>query len=182
MAPTSGPQADSSKALNVGVAAHITAASEGGARYNPALSSEERRQPDNGIWLCPNCAKLIDNDASRFPEDVLRAWKTIAEDRALTSIGKTATPIVESEPQRALRAILPWNGKRIKLTQMNTGKAALMLGSVASSDFVQLFECTEFHVRVGKPDNEGWSRRIPLADIKVCFDEHDCLELQVPRF
>jgi hypothetical protein len=42
---TSGPQSDSAKALNVGVAAHITAASEGGQRYNPALSSEERRHP-----------------------------------------------------------------------------------------------------------------------------------------
>src|SRR6266496_4515893 len=36
-AVTSGPQSNSAKALNVGVAAHISAASEGGQRYNPSL-------------------------------------------------------------------------------------------------------------------------------------------------
>ena len=51
--------------------------------------SEERRHPDNGIWLCPTCAKLIDNDASRFTAKLLRPWKEIAEDRAFCSIGKT---------------------------------------------------------------------------------------------
>jgi hypothetical protein len=43
---TSGPQSNPSKALNVGVAAHITAAAEGRARYNPSLSSEQRRDAD----------------------------------------------------------------------------------------------------------------------------------------
>jgi len=181
-APTSGPQDDPFKVLNVGVAAHITAASEGGARYNPEFTSEERRHPDNGIWLCQNCAKLIDNDASQFPERLLRAWKTMAEHRALTLIGKTATTVLEFEPQRKLRALLPWKGKDVKLTQMNTGKAAFLLGSVRSVDSVQLLNCTEHHVRVGKPGNEGWSRSIPLADVEICFDEHECLELQVPHF
>lgn len=90
-APTSGPQLDSAKALNIGVAAHITSASPGGPRYNPSLTSEQRCHADNGIWLCQNCAKLIDNDVARFSEKLLRAWKTVAEDRALNAIGKTAT-------------------------------------------------------------------------------------------
>jgi len=93
---TSGPQTNSAKALNVGVAAHIAAAAEGGQRYNASLSSEERRHQDNGIWLCQTCAKLIDSDASRYTEKLLRAWREIAEDRALHSIGKTARPVPES--------------------------------------------------------------------------------------
>jgi hypothetical protein len=36
--PTSGPQEDPSKAVNVGVAAHITAASPNGPRYDPSLT------------------------------------------------------------------------------------------------------------------------------------------------
>lgn len=88
---TSGPQSDSTKALNVGVAAHITAASDGGPRYNPSLLSEERRHSDNGIWLCQTCAKLIDNDPSEFTENLLRAWREVAEHRARCSIGKTAS-------------------------------------------------------------------------------------------
>lgn len=88
---TSGPQVDPSKALNVGVAAHITAASPGGPRYNPALKPEERSHFTNAIWLCQNCAKLVDNDAIRFTEDLLRRWKHEAEDEALSWIGKTAS-------------------------------------------------------------------------------------------
>jgi hypothetical protein len=87
---TSGPQDDPAKALNVGVAAHITAAAQGGPRYDSLLTSEERCHPDNGIWLCQTCAKLVDNDTSQFPVDLLRAWKTIAEHDARSRIGKTA--------------------------------------------------------------------------------------------
>jgi hypothetical protein len=88
--PTSGPQTNQSKALNIGVAAHITAASVGGPRYDPAIPSDERKHANNAIWLCQNCAKLIDNDAARFPVEELRLWKTAAESKALAQIGKTA--------------------------------------------------------------------------------------------
>ena len=63
---TSGPQADPAKAVNIGVAAHITAASQGGPRYDPELTSEERGSIDNTIWLCQTCAKLIDSDEPRY--------------------------------------------------------------------------------------------------------------------
>ena len=87
-AVTSGPQVDPTKALNLGVAAHITAASPGGPRYDATLSLEQRSDPDNAIWLCQNCAKLVDNDPSQFPADRLREWKSNAEDEALASLGK----------------------------------------------------------------------------------------------
>src|SRR6266481_10006399 len=88
---TSGPQEDPTKAVNVGVAAHITAASPGGPRYDPDLLPEERSGPGNGIWLCQNCAKLIDNDPTRFTVDLLQKWKTAAESEARKRVGKTGT-------------------------------------------------------------------------------------------
>lgn len=39
--PTSGPQQDPAKSVNVGVAAHITAAAKGGSRYDSLLSKED---------------------------------------------------------------------------------------------------------------------------------------------
>jgi hypothetical protein len=90
-ARTSGPQDDPSKAVNLGVAAHITAASPGGPRYDSSLSPEERSGHGNGIWLCQNCAKHIDNDPARYTVDVLRKWKTDAEAEAKHRVGKTAT-------------------------------------------------------------------------------------------
>ena len=87
---TIGPHSDPIKTVNVGVASHITAASQGGPRYDPSIFSEERQSINNGIWLCQVCAKLIDNDESRFTVKMLRQWKTQAEAAAQSEIeGRT---------------------------------------------------------------------------------------------
>jgi hypothetical protein len=87
---TTGPRTESHHILNIGVGAHITAASPGGARYDPSLTPQQRRSSENGIWLCQNCAKLIDNDQARYPADVVRAWKAEAEASALAELeGRT---------------------------------------------------------------------------------------------
>ncbi len=83
---TSGPQQDPGKSLNVGVAAHITAASIGGPRYDSRMSPQDRRSAANGIWLCQTCAKLIDNDILRYTTEKLRRWKSQAEHLALRDI------------------------------------------------------------------------------------------------
>jgi hypothetical protein len=81
--PTVGPHSSDSKATLVGEAAHISAASTGGPRFDPSMTDEERRLPDNGIWLCANCATEIDKDPARFPVSLLRQWKADAEEEAL---------------------------------------------------------------------------------------------------
>lgn len=73
---------------NVGVAAHITAASVGGPRFDSALTPEERQSIGNGIWLCQTHAKEIDDDEVGYPADLLRAWKKNAEEDARALIGK----------------------------------------------------------------------------------------------
>jgi hypothetical protein len=87
---TSGPQVDPAKAVNVGVAAHITAASEGGPRYDKGLTPDQRSDINNAIWLCQTCAKLVDNDPARYSTAELRRWKRVAERAALLRIGKSA--------------------------------------------------------------------------------------------
>ncbi|MBU4566175.1 MAG: hypothetical protein KMY53_05095 [Desulfarculus sp.] len=88
--PTTGPRSTSSAIINIGVAAHITAASSGGPRYNFQLSPTERQSAQNGIWLCQNCAKLIDNDELFFTVELLNRWKESAEGKALKAVkGKT---------------------------------------------------------------------------------------------
>jgi hypothetical protein len=96
-APTSGPQVANSKSMNVGVAAHITAAAQGGPRYEPSLSPDERARATNGIWLCQNCAKMVDNDPTRYSAELLRQWKLFAEQEALTQLGKPS-PTRPTEP------------------------------------------------------------------------------------
>jgi hypothetical protein len=79
--------------VNVGVAAHITAASPGGKRYDPCLSPEQRKHPNNAIWLCQYCAKLIDSDELRFTVSVLHGWKSAAEAEACARLAATATSL-----------------------------------------------------------------------------------------
>jgi hypothetical protein len=68
------------------VAAHITAAAVSGPRFDAALTVEQRRSVENGIWLCQNCAKLVDNDPARYSVRVLSEWKDRAEASALAEI------------------------------------------------------------------------------------------------
>jgi hypothetical protein len=87
---TSGPHKDVTRTVNVGVAAHITAASPGGSRYAPSLSVKQRKSAENGIWLCQKCAKLVDNDSTRYTVSVLEEWKQLAEEKAIHEIeGRT---------------------------------------------------------------------------------------------
>ena len=175
---TSGPQDDPSKALNIGVAAHITAASPGGPRYNDVLTPQQRSSAWNAIWLCQNCAKLIDNDVSMYPEDVVRAWKTLREHDARHSIGKTRTAPPETDSERKHRELSKWVGKRVMWVQMNTGRKAEMMGARSFNGVHSLvLECTEFFVKIR---GDGWDRAksIPLDNIKFGHDDKlDCLEI-----
>src|SRR5689334_10285637 len=78
---TIGPAETPGEAASVGEAAHITAASPGGPRYDTSLTADLRASYSNGIWMCSYHARLIDADES-FAVDTLRAWKRGAEARA----------------------------------------------------------------------------------------------------
>lgn len=79
---TSGPASDNLRAINVGTASHICAAAKGGPRYDENMTSDERKSPNNGIWLCNFCADLIDKDTNRYTVSLLHKWKTEAERNA----------------------------------------------------------------------------------------------------
>lgn len=83
---TTGPRSDGQRIVNIGVAAHITAASALGPRFDASLTAQQRRSLDNGIWLCQNCAKLVDNDPTRFSVEVLHGWKGLAESSTLAEL------------------------------------------------------------------------------------------------
>lgn len=90
---TMGPNSNAEKATNLGVAAHISAASPGGPRYDGSISNEARRSILNGIWLCQSCAKLIDSDPSRYTFQLITKWKMSAEEYAEAMLNrKTISP------------------------------------------------------------------------------------------
>ncbi len=104
--PTVGPHSEPGTFVKVGVAAHITAASPGGPRYDPSLTTEQRSDISNGIWLCCDCGKLIDSDEGKYTPDVLRKWKTDKELELDAQIRSgfvpnlNGPPLVVSSPMR----------------------------------------------------------------------------------
>ena len=83
---TVGPNQHAKKSTKIGEAAHITAAAAGGPRYDNTLTREERSHTENEIWLCSNCADLIDKDFENYPVSLLRQWKAEAEHQAYERI------------------------------------------------------------------------------------------------
>jgi len=62
-----------------------------GPRFDPQLSDAQRKNATNGIWLCQNCAKLIDSDLSVYTSASLLEWKASAERDAKSRIGRTVS-------------------------------------------------------------------------------------------
>lgn len=83
---TRGAGADKSDIINIGVAAHITAASKGGPRYDENMTIQERKSSENGIWLCQSCSKLIDSDVKRYTVAILKKWKELSEQLAVLEL------------------------------------------------------------------------------------------------
>ena len=84
--PTRGAASGDDRTINVGFAAHITAASSGGPRYDPTLTTAQRRHHRNGIWLCGTHGKLIDSDEPHFTVKELFKWKRLAERRSFQEV------------------------------------------------------------------------------------------------
>jgi hypothetical protein len=100
---TSGPQAHPRKTINIGVAAHITAAAPDGPRYAPKMATEERCGIENAIWLCQNCAKLIDNDSAQYTTDLLRRWRRLSEEAALLAVEAPRIGAIKTNDEDLIR-------------------------------------------------------------------------------
>jgi len=46
------------------------------------MTREQRRAPENGIWMCRTHGELIDDDEVRFAVTLLKQWRKRAERRA----------------------------------------------------------------------------------------------------
>jgi hypothetical protein len=97
---TIGANAEQDGSITIGVAAHICAASPGGPRYDSAQTQEARRAKANGIWLCQNCARLIDTDERKFTVELLVEWKCNAQERSFRELVAPAAGVATEEAAR----------------------------------------------------------------------------------
>lgn len=99
---TCGPAGKEDGIANVGNAAHITAASSGGPRYDPNLTPVERSSISNGIHLCSFCADLIDAKSGiDFSVEMLREWKSEHEKNITEEL---RNPFKKEQKNRQIRS------------------------------------------------------------------------------
>jgi hypothetical protein len=100
---TSGPTADTGRSINIGEAAHIYGRTSTSARYKVDLTVAELSDITNGIWLCRNCHKLIDNDPLRFSVELLFEWRRQHEQEILERVGRPGDKLREKLQAEHLR-------------------------------------------------------------------------------
>ena len=94
-ARTWAPHAEANKALVLGDAAHIAAASPGGPRYDRSMSDVDRSAAENLIWLCLRCHREVDRNSSPFS----REWLVQKKAEALRAAEEEASGASMSRDQ-----------------------------------------------------------------------------------
>lgn len=72
---TIGPNETPDKSTLVGEAAHIYGARLGGPRFQYDMTDTARAEITNGIWLCRNCHRKVDQDPQRYTSLLLFQWR-----------------------------------------------------------------------------------------------------------
>ena len=124
--PTRGAASDDDGTINIGFAAHITAASPGGPRYEPTLTKAERKHHSNGIWLCGTHGKLVDSDESHFTIEELLKWKRLAERRSFLEVvaskpSPLGAPLADNHVQTAFDLLLDYSKSDLAAFQQSPG-------------------------------------------------------------
>lgn len=74
--------------VDIGEAAHIKGAR--GPRFDPNQVELERHDFGNGIWLCRNCHRRVDQNATLYPVELLVRWKQKAMEDYGYELGRPA--------------------------------------------------------------------------------------------
>ena len=170
---THGSKAKRDGVFSVGVACHIKAASPGGPRYDPDQSPEQRKHPDNGIWMCQTHSRLVDADDSPYPVEVLEAWKHLAELRANEMVNKRA--FTETELSNAART------ESVALLEQLVNRIGVLTSSTATADIVGKWNLSAAQQLAEKAlENADWSVLIPEPQQPVThyFDNEYYLHLR----
>ena len=131
---TIGPSDDRVSGTSmIGVAAHITAASVGGSRYDSALTPEDRSSEHNGVWVCQTHGKMIDDNSSIYSVDEITRWKKQHEDWIFSHLANAENYLKDGISRISLKDVGIFGGRvDIKLGRYNviyganaTGKSTL---------------------------------------------------------
>jgi hypothetical protein len=108
------------------------------------MTRRERQAADNGVWLCQNDAKLIDDDTIRFDATLLRAWQVAAENAASREQGRgNPGPRLAGERMVPFRRDLPREREQLRTAlfeYLSDVGAIATWGAHADLAYMTLFE------------------------------------------
>jgi hypothetical protein len=89
--------------------AHICGAKDGSARYDPAMTDEQRAAFDNLVLLCTSHHKLVDRiEPEKYPVEALREWKAANEPGGLAAMARQVTAAnLEAILEQVVEAVGP---------------------------------------------------------------------------
>jgi len=181
---TLGPSENPNKSEKTGIAAHIYAAAEGGPRGTGGLSFEERRSPDNGIWLCCDHAKLIDNNnGAGFPAETLRSYKALREARTMHEQRGISTPFGWLHKINIRNSPLFSTKTEIKLSKLNYIVGNNGVGKSAICEWIAgLKDCTYFDRWWGASIDYSLEIYTPqMAKVRATLDPNNNLDYWIGR-
>lgn len=183
--PTSVRSRDGAGAVNIGIASHLIAASLNGPRPledYPGVTWEQVRCAENGIWLCPGHAVLIDRDIRWHSRERLQGWQREAEERRAEAMDYGDRQRVYASPAEvAARARLFWAAVRDVLPTI-----PFMMGGTARADQVRRIRDLVRSLYHFPPDHpwNGQAPELVLLQRKIIEDLHGfaCLLEDPTRF
>ncbi len=160
------------------------------------MTPKERSSIDNGIWLCRNCAVLIDRDAEKYRASILRSWKQGAEARALLGINRPARASGASVPAklgtpRSVHEVLSQAGSsmseiaralgqldpRLKIRLRNDGSMATIQLDVAGEEALPIrLNPKATPDRITRPDDEKLEHWLFIANLDNWHTERGVLK------
>lgn len=133
----------------LGEIAHIEAENEGGPRFNPSMTSEQRNAVDNLILLCPNHHTEIDLDLHRYSVQRLRDLR----DNHLQWVDRNLS-----------ENIVPWKSNLSQFTYLNVPR--LLEFSELQGISVDLTQFRSTHYL----HNLRWDLNIVMSRLKAVID------------
>jgi hypothetical protein len=129
---------DPLKSIYVGRAAHITAASPGGPRYDPSVTQNERGEISNAIFLCAVCADMIDkNNGLDFTADLLRQWKANHEVFVRTNLNKSVHSLLGARAP-VVELAFDNGSQSVEILKHRAGKESKVIKSELSDRIVRI--------------------------------------------
>lgn len=164
---THGPKLIGEGEVNIGNAAHITAAAKNGPRFDPEITPEQRKSYANGAWLCAGHASLIDKDENSYPPEMLRQWQHAGEQRARDALHGVSLEITTTqvEVSRALSQFIPQARRCINFNLPRWPEFGFELQReyVSRMEFL-IRECSGYNWHPGHTLNSGHPTTVGIQD------------------